>query len=86
MNDYRTEILLDLRRAVRLIHRDAVDGQQSLHENVGYWLSTVPDVVEQRRWMELFVLELAPLVPGLHEDYLWAAVQGWINDAKGVRP
>lgn len=85
MNDYRTTILFDLYRSVRMIHRGDVEGQTALHLNIGYWLNRVPDVVEQNKWMELFVLELAKTAPGLHEDYLWAAVRKWVGEANEVK-
>jgi hypothetical protein len=85
MIDYRTDILFDLRRAIRTIHPTDTERQKLLHENLGYWLSQVTNPVEQMQWMELCVLELAKTAPGLHEDYLWAAVRKWIGEANEVR-
>lgn len=84
MNDYRTTILFDLRRAIVTMRQTDTDGQQLLHANLGFWLAQVPDVVEQRQWMELCVLELARTLPGLHEDYIWAALRKWVGEAKEV--
>lgn len=85
MNDYRTTILFDLRRAVIFIRREDVEGTELLYGNIGFWLNQVPDIVEQNKWMELFVIEMAKTVPGLHEDYLYAALQKFMDDAKAVQ-
>lgn len=82
MNDYRTDILFDLRRSIRTIHPTDSERQQLLHENLGFWLAQVSDVVEQRQWMELFALELVKTIPGLHEDYVWAALRNMIDREK----
>jgi len=82
MNDYRTEILFDLRRAIRTIHPTDTERQKLLHENLGFWLLQVTDVVEQRQWMELFVLEFVKTIPGIHEDYVWAAMRNMLYAAQ----
>lgn len=82
MNDYRTDILFDLRRSIRTIHPTATERQKLLHENLGFWLLQVTDAVEQRQWMELFVLEFVQTIPGIHEDYVWAAMRNVVEQAK----
>lgn len=82
MNDYRTTILFDLRRAVRSVPAADHERTRLLYDNIGFWLRAVPDVVEQKRWMELFTMELALSIPGLHEDYCRAAVKGWVAESK----
>lgn len=84
MNDYRTEILLDLRRAVRGTMKQDYHQQIRLHRNIGYWLARVHDATERNRWEELFAIELALALPGLHEDYCWDAVRQWIAEAQQV--
>lgn len=82
MNDYRTDILFDLCRAIRTIHPTDTERQKLLHENLGFWLLQVTDVVEQRQWMELFVLEFVKTIPGIHEDYVWAAMRNMLYAAQ----
>lgn len=82
MNDYRTEILFDLLRSIRTIHPTATERQKLLHENLGFWLSQVTDAVEQRQWMELCVLEFVKTIPGIHEDYVWAAMRNMLDAAQ----
>ena len=82
MNDYRTEILFDLRRAVREVPVADHDRTRALYDNIGFWLREVPDAVERTQWVELFAHELALMIPGLHLDYCRAAVQHWVAESK----
>lgn len=35
-----------------------------------------------RQWMELFVLEFVKTIPGIHEDYVWAAMRNMLYAAQ----
>ena len=82
MNDYRTDILFDLRRAITRIRPTDTERQKLLHDNLGFWLAQVTDAAEQAQWMELCVLEFMQTIPGIHEDYVRAAMRGMIEAAQ----